>query len=112
MNDIKKIKIELHKIITEKFENLSPYLIPEFIILIKDPITNEQSITFQYFNDEETVEMKLKSGLSIDYGKTTGKILNIKNFEFNDFKKQFSENKNEKLSNFEIVLKILTVYLP
>lgn len=108
MDDIKKIKVDLQKMISRKFEFLSPYLVPEFFIIIRDPISNEESITFQYFNEEEPIEKKIDDDMTIEYGKTTKKILTIKNFKAEKFRKFIAHGKdNASFSNIDLVWRIL-----
>lgn len=110
MNDIKKIKIDIHKIISKKFESLSPYLIPEFFVTSKDPISGEESLTFQYFNEEESVEQKFDDEMIVMYGKSTKKILAIKNFTTINSKGIASLKKSDLFSNLDLILKILEDY--
>jgi hypothetical protein len=107
MQEIKKIKIDLQKIISAKFESLSPYLIPEFYIISTDPISEEETITFQYFNEEEGLLEKLQYGIDVAYGKSTKKILSIKNLNPDNFMHFNHLKELGKYSNSDLIIKII-----
>jgi len=111
---INRIKVEIKELGEDSTGNktLSPYLIPEYFVLSTDPISNQISITFQYINEESGVSETLDNKIIVGVGKTSKKIIFIKNGESLDLKSLESHIKNKSYSNKELIIKILKKYLP